>query len=335
MHWSEDKALGAFIGSIVGDALGAPLEFGPPASTPDRLVEMTGGGSFGWKPGQCTDDTDLGMAVTQMYLTSRGYDQKVLVSNFLAWESTHPPDIGSWTRASFHEWKRTHPELLGQNSSHLNLRGTKHPIIDLWQRRGAQDAGNGSIMRCWPTILATPDRRDRLREAQYISEDSHPDPRCTAACRATIEAATEMIRGETHFKAFEVAKEVCSGAGTSSTLNLETLKAIVPAKTLPWHQWTNSGFVIGTVQSAFAAFMQATSFEQGLRSVINRGNDADSVGAVAGCLLGARFGLSTIPTRWTEKLNGRTPEGRSLNYGNFVGMALDLLDLRKSRRRSR
>ena len=51
------------LGSAVGDALGAPFEFGPegafsarfPAGAPAE--EMCGGG--GWDPGEATDDTQM------------------------------------------------------------------------------------------------------------------------------------------------------------------------------------------------------------------------------------------------------------------------------------
>ena len=48
-----DRAAGARVGSAMGDALGAPYEFGPGTLEP----EMVGGGGFGWGPGEWTDDT--------------------------------------------------------------------------------------------------------------------------------------------------------------------------------------------------------------------------------------------------------------------------------------
>ena len=79
-------------------------------------------------------------------------------------------------------------------------------------------------------------------------------------------------------------------------------KSLFLSAKLPWEQWTNSGYTIGTLESAFAALHQASSFEEGLIKIVNRGNDADSVGAVAGALLGAKFGFSAIPKRWFDKL---------------------------------
>jgi ADP-ribosyl-[dinitrogen reductase] hydrolase len=320
---TEDRLLGAFFGGLCGDSLGAPLEFGPRLPR-ETKVEMTGGGSFGWEPGAATDDSDLALCVTRMYLNCGGYNQKALVRNFLDWESTRPKDIGCWTRRSFHEWHKAQFEL-----DHVEqLRGDSHPIVNIWRKAGSRDAGNGSVMRCWPTILSTPDKKVRLSESKKISEDSHPDPRCNVSCQAVVEAASVLARGGSTEEAFDEAKEVAKP-------NKEVYDAVNSATTLPWERWTNSGFVIGTVQSAFAGLAQAKDFESGLRSVVAVGNDADSCGATAGPLLGAKFGLSAIPTRWLNKLHGKTPSGKYIGFDDYLQMAKGLLSLRQSRRRVR
>lgn len=44
MQVSKQQALGAVIGSAVGDALGAPFEFGPPGAYSNRFPEPVVGG---------------------------------------------------------------------------------------------------------------------------------------------------------------------------------------------------------------------------------------------------------------------------------------------------
>ena len=50
------------------------------------------------------------------------------------------------------------------------------------------------------------------------------------------------------------------------------------------------------------ALLHAETLEAGLIVVTNQGGDADTTGAVAGALLGAKFGASAIPERWLEAL---------------------------------
>jgi ADP-ribosyl-[dinitrogen reductase] hydrolase len=322
MLWNEaqffDRAIGGFIGAAVGDALGAPLEFGP-AHKQDTPREMTGGGGFRWAPGETTDDTAMGVAVSKMYLGTKGYSQEYLVHHFLEWYKSGPKDVGAWTSQSLRVW--SHVSLHEQNAEMYGrgLRQDKHPIIQLWRQRGSNDAGNGGVMRCWPTALATPDKKDRLREARWICEDTHPDPRCVASCQAVVEAMHTLMRGGTTTAAWWNAMDA---VGQEKV----THDALQNASSLPWEKWSNSGYTVGTLNSAFASMLQANSFEEGLTAIVNRGNDADTVGAVAGALLGSRFGYKAIPDRWKLKLQ---------KHDELLGMAHDLLGVRRERRRVR
>lgn len=60
-----DRAAGALLGTACGDALGAGYEFGPPLGS-SRAVAMVGGGSFGWAPGEWTDDTSMAIAIAEV-----------------------------------------------------------------------------------------------------------------------------------------------------------------------------------------------------------------------------------------------------------------------------
>jgi len=55
------------------------------------------------------------------------------------------------------------------------------------------------------------------------------------------------------------------------------------------------GYTLKAMASGLWAVKNATSFQDGLHKVIYEGGDADTNGAVAGSLLGARFGFFNIP----------------------------------------
>jgi len=67
------RVIGALCGSAVGDALGAPFEFLPAGSYRARFPEpflggtgeMCGGGTFNWRVGEFTDDTQMALALAQ------------------------------------------------------------------------------------------------------------------------------------------------------------------------------------------------------------------------------------------------------------------------------
>jgi ADP-ribosyl-[dinitrogen reductase] hydrolase len=64
----------------------------------------------------------------------------------------------------------------------------------------------------------------------------------------------------------------------------------------------SSGFVIDTLQTALWVALYTDEFEEGLVMLANLGGDADTLAAVGGALLGARFGAQAIPQRWLEQL---------------------------------
>ena len=62
------------------------------------------------------------------------------------------------------------------------------------------------------------------------------------------------------------------------------------------------GYTIRTMTAGLWAHRNADDLEATLLEVINAGGDTDTNGAVAGAVLGARFGPSAIPQRWIERL---------------------------------
>jgi ADP-ribosylglycohydrolase len=79
------------------------------------------------------------------------------------------------------------------------------------------------------------------------------------------------------------------------------------------------GYTYKTMAAGFWALNHASSFEDGLIQIVNEGGDADTNGAVAGALLGARFGISAIPPRFvTGILNKDYLESRIVKLTDFV-----------------
>lgn len=322
-----DRAVGAVVGSAVGDALGAPLEFTGPrrADGSDWIRDMVGGGAFGWKPGETTDDTAMMRCVLEMYLENNGrYDQATLVRKFLQWYDSRPPDVGGWTSFALNTWKRAGVpgtldglELKRDGTACYKPRYRAHnPVLKAYQEKPSGHASNGGVMRCIPTALVhSPSMRNLLFDAAAICEDTHPAPACVASCQAVVWMGAKLIRDldkprsgkmrgrkKGSYSIYEVWADVMKVVLDLGVPDL--YKGLREAPSLPWGAWSNSGSSIGTTVSAFAALLQATSFEEGLIAVVNRGNDADTVGAVAGGLLGARFGYRRIPKRWLKALHG-------------------------------
>src|SRR4051794_2864450 len=132
MHRSH-RVAGALVGSAVGDALGAPFEFGPPGRFSARFpspargsrTEMGGGGP--WEPGELTADTQIALLLAPPLVDRRELDEADLFDRFRAWAAAEPKDVGNHTRA-----------VLGSGQP-WDVAATEH------FRRTGRAAGNGSL----------------------------------------------------------------------------------------------------------------------------------------------------------------------------------------------
>ena len=173
MHRSH-RVTGALVGSAVGDALGAPFEFGPPGQFSDRFpvpargskTEMCGGGSLGWEPGEFTDGTQMALLLASSLIERDGLDEADLFDRFRTWLDADPPDVGNQTRA-----------VLGSGRP-WDVAAAEH-----FARTG-RAAGNGSLMRTTPAAIwfsrfGTEASTDAARR---ISALTHGDPAAGEGC---------------------------------------------------------------------------------------------------------------------------------------------------------
>ncbi|MER7534316.1 ADP-ribosylglycohydrolase family protein [Streptomyces sp. NPDC097704] len=145
-----DHAVGAVLGSAVGDALGAPFEFGLPGvfreRFPDGVGELCGGG--GWEPGEATDDTQMAVLVGESLLERGGLDLPDVFARFRRWAAADPKDIGL----------QTEQVLLGGDP--WDVAAALHFQVN------GRAAGNGSLMRASTSAVYFATRgRDHTMEA--------------------------------------------------------------------------------------------------------------------------------------------------------------------------
>ncbi len=182
MKINSQRAIGAMVGSAIGDALGAPFEFGPEGRFTELFpqpwlgvqTEMIGGGGCGWAAGEFTDDTQMAVILGESLLDHGGLNGADVFKRFQTWAKT-ASDVGNQTRAVLHDgdW---------QNSARLHF------------KRTGQSAGNGSLMRATTSALfsagGTLDQSCDLALAQ--SALTHGDPAAgwgTAIYHGMIHAA--------------------------------------------------------------------------------------------------------------------------------------------------
>ncbi|MDT4288666.1 ADP-ribosyl-[dinitrogen reductase] hydrolase [Methylomonas sp. MO1] len=271
-----NRALGAYLGFACGDALGATVEFMSPKQIQKRYgvhTEMIGGGWLGLEPGQVTDDTQMSLALGEAIIDQQGWNLRAVADNFLAWLASDPPDVGNTCRRGILRYR------------------DKGLLVGLPRE---DDAGNGACMRNLPVVLATLDRPDDFEV--WSLEQSHITHHNSLSDAATL-ALGRMTNRLIH------------GQGLEACL-LEAEHLINQHSEFAYNPYPGkaSGYIVDTVQTVLHHFFNTDSFESCLIATVNQGGDADTTGALAGMLAGAKYGLERIPEQWLERLDGELAE---------------------------
>jgi len=100
----KERALGAYLGMAVGDALGATVEFltrSEIAAKYGTHCRMIGGGWLKLKPGQVTDDTQMALYLGRAILAAQGWDLRLICDKFTEWLKRSPSTSAPPAAAAF------------------------------------------------------------------------------------------------------------------------------------------------------------------------------------------------------------------------------------------
>ena len=266
-----DRALGAFLGLAIGDALGATVEFMTAREIAAQFKvhhQIIGGGWLNLRPGRVTDDTQMSLAVGSAILKHDGWHSRSIAVGFVAWLLTKPIDIGNTCRRGI---------------GHYVVTGKLHVPLS------ADNAGNGAAMRNLPSVLVSLASEELLIQRSIDQPHiTHNHPQSDAGTVALACMTRRLILEGSHAACDQIANDLVA--------------AHPEFRFKPW-PGRATGYIVDTVQTVFDGFFNTGTFEECLIRVVNRGGDADTTGALAGQLAGALYGAAAIPARWLNRLD--------------------------------
>ena len=284
----EERAKGVLLGLACGDALGRPVEFRSPEQIRaeyGELTEMVGYGTHRKPAGTITDDTEMALCIARSLAERGEFDPEDIAERFVVWYNGGPFDIGLMTADALKKIDAgTSWETAGR---------------EVWEERPeGMNAGNGSVMRCAPHAIAFADDPKRLQQvSRESSAITHADPRCTHGCAALNLTIAALLDGD--------ERPLTTALDTLSTDAPESLREVlepIPEDIDP-AELSNSGFVVHTLQTALYHALSADSAEAAIVNAVSGGGDTDTIGAVAGAVAGARFGVDALPEHWTSTID--------------------------------
>lgn len=303
----QNRIAGTLVGCAVGDALGAPYEFGPaiPKSTP---IGMVGGGPFNWAPGEWTDDTSMAIPIAEA--VARGEmltDPNTLADIFRDWKdwARYAKDVGSQTRNVLSRTAViTEEAARGEAKAHHD-------------RAGGMSGGNGALMRTAPVALGylyddEIDAEQLTEAADRVAKLTHWEDTAGEACILWTHAIRHAInKGELDLRAQLVRLPEDRRAYWEDRIN--------EAEAKKPKDFSHNGWVVEALQGAWSAIFHTDNFVDAVEAAVRGGHDTDTVAAIAGSLAGAYYGVSTIPAKWRRILHGWP----GLDYRGLVKLAIN------------
>ena len=333
----ESRGIASFLGMVIGDALGAPLEFSRLTYNDIVLKEFEeisslppGHNKFELKPGQWTDDSSMGLCLAESLLCYPDFNPIDLRIRFLNWwdfgyrnafgtEFRHSVGLGGCIGMSMTEFKA--------RKSEYTIAGDENT------------SGNGSIMRLAAVPIFYHDNIEKaLDVAEKQSKTTHQGNEAAECARlmtyiiisllnsdkeSPLERKHEVLSNlkdnfSSSFYSIQclrdsLAEERCPN---NKDLNLEdrnwdwksdTFK-YAPNRATSMPQYIGSYAMDGMAMSLHCIWT-TNSFREAITKVINLRGDADTVGSITGQMAGALYGVEDIPKKWIEAIQQWDNEG--------------------------
>lgn len=289
-----DRASGVLLGQAIGDALGVPYEFEPRITL--GTARMIGGGLGPYAPGEWSDDTQMAAVIAQVAAT--GVDLRtdealdLIAQGFLDWQAGGASDIGNQTSAVLTAARR--------GDGAVGRRMMLAAATPAFEGR----AGNGALMRTGIVgLVALGDAEATAVAARRVAALTHADLRCQDSCVLWTEAIRVAVT--------QGALDVRAGIGQLPVdRRAQWLDVIEQAETEAPATFTPNGYTITAFQAAWSAIHStrhltgSAHVEAALQQAIAIGDDTDTIAAIAGALLGARYGRSGLPKGLASQVHG-------------------------------
>lgn len=301
---TKDKIYGTIFGQAIGDALGLGTEFMSKTEVrekyPDGLKEYSqiirDYHRAKFQPGSWSDDTDMMLCIANAIIEDKGINLHTIARNFKQWVYA--------------------PETRGVGQTTLKVLSIAeyvekpHQVAELiWRMTRTKNAANGSVMR---TAIIGLKKENVAQTAEDVCKLTHFDPRCVGSCVIVSEIINHLIWHDEQLSYSQIMtignkydKSIAEYIDKAYYNGIEGLELDEPS---------SIGYTLKALGSALWCLFHANDFEEGLLRVVNEGGDADTNAAVACAMLGAKFGYTSIPQKYTDGLTRKSDLMRITNY---------------------
>jgi ADP-ribosylglycohydrolase len=311
-----ERIKGCLLGGAVGDALGAPVEFLEWSAIeakfgPQGIIDFTP--AYGIT-GAITDDTQLmlftadGLLRAFVRSSSRGicHVPSIIHHALLRWLITQDYPVAM--PVSRDGWLIKQPALWSRRAPDATCIGA----LTASSRQGGvaenNSKGCGAVMRVAPCAFFS----NAFENASQSGRLTHGHPTGYLAAGLFADFLQRIVDRQDSLE--HAVTQSLARYGQKSGLE-ETRRLIERVLFFFYEGYQPTPQRIGELGGGWVAeealaiglwcALAARSFEEGVITAVNHGGNSDSIGLIAGQLLGGQYGAAVIPARWFEQLELR------------------------------
>jgi ADP-ribosylglycohydrolase len=284
----QERAQAMIYGLALGDALGWPIEFLNMQKV--SIIYGTLGIQEPPTPARVTDDTQTSLVIAETLIDAADSELDVLMAGM--------------TRRLI-DWSNSAENDRAPGYSVTEAARTLEAGVS-WRESGGQAKGNGSSIRVAPIGYVYQYDTRRLKEVAHATGiATHAHPASDAAAIAAAYLIKLALEGVPPADWPNAVMDFASGISDDFDAAMLKIGQV--------SQWTDENTAINHIgdgwvgeeavaMSIYCAIRYPDDFVGALRRAVNIPGDSDSVGCITGGLMGARLGLSAIPSDWIARL---------------------------------
>ena len=295
-----DKAIGSLSGLAIGDS------FGDAARGADNQRDYGITTDFNKGASWSTDDTEFALMTAKLLIEHEG--------NF-----TSDDVVNMWFKYVATEDGLKRGGVSEVEACNNLRRGLRPPQSGMYN---AYYMSDGAAMRSGPIGIVCAGDPERAADLAYRDACvSHYREGIWGAQAVAVAVSLAMVDADMEDIMEAIFKIAPPDSWFYETLNramniVKEADGDIANAWMPLHNElfsTHRSTVAEALPEVFGCLMlENKSFKSGLILAGNFGRDADTIGAIAGAVLGAKYGAKNIPDKWKEKT--RYPSGTCLSF---------------------
>lgn len=289
MGYNSDKVNGLIIGSLVGDALGVPVEFNPrQVLRRNPVTDMREFGTHNQPKGTWSDDGSL-LLISLETLVNKEPPIEAL-KKFAKWVTE-----GYWAaHGDAFDIGNTTGYAIEQFMQH----GKANPLTT------PESNGNGALMRIAPLALFIEPKymkpEDLYKLCGEWSSLTHGHEVSAFACTYYTMLISLVLNEFTLGEAYQFVRTTTKRFAPKGFERLLDDKRHISDYSMDEIQ--SDGYCLHTLEAAVWCAWNSPTYKDSVLMAVNLGDDTDTTASVCGGILGAYYGRSAIPTEWVQSL---------------------------------